>query len=190
MKKQYKNILKSNYKDKLLQHLKFLKLNVYNVPNGCLEFFEENDILYEEYKDYDIIYDNSDETILERGYLKRDDFDEIKSEGITHLDLAKLQNGNHDCLTYPDLFKIYNDEIIKEDLLLIIHNSITTNVYFSDRFFANMYYCLGNIPYLIDYLMSKLIGINYSISLKNLLKNPVFLSDFKIQAESIESVLM
>ena len=107
--------------------------------------------MYEEYKDYDIIYDNSDETILERGYLKRDDFDEIKFEGITHLDLAKLQNGNHDCLTYPDLFKIYNDEIIKEDLLLIIHNSITTNVYFSDRFFANMYYCLGNIPYLIDY---------------------------------------
>jgi len=146
-----KNILKSNYKDKLLQHLKFLKLNVYNVPNECIEFFEENDILYEEYKDDDIIYDNSDETILERGYLKRDDFDEIKSEGITHLDLAKLQNGNHDCLTYPDLFKIYDDEIIKEDLLLIIHNSITTNVYFSDRFFANMYYCLGNIPYLIDY---------------------------------------
>ncbi|SDA42434.1 hypothetical protein [Methanobrevibacter millerae] len=146
-----KNILKSNYKNKLLRYLKFLKLNVYNVPNECLEFFEENDILYEEYNDDDIIYDDSDKTILERGYLKRDDFDVIKSEGITHLDLAKLQNGNHDCLTYPDLFKIYDDEVIKEDLLLIIHNSITTNVYFSDRFFAKMYYCLGNIPYLIDY---------------------------------------
>lgn len=146
-----KNILKSKYKNKLLQHLKSLKLNVYNVPNECLEFFEENNILYEEYKDDYIIYDNPDETILERGYLKREDFDEIKFEGITHLDLAKLQNGNHDCLTYPNLFKIYDDDIIKEDLLLIIHNSITTNVYFSDRFFANMYYCLGNIPYLIDY---------------------------------------
>lgn len=70
-----KNILKSKYKNKLLQHLKSLKLNVYNVPNECLEFFEENNILYEEYKDDYIIYDNPNETILERGYLKREDFD-------------------------------------------------------------------------------------------------------------------
>lgn len=146
-----KNILKSNYKEQLLFHLKFLKLNVYNVPNGCVQFFEENDIMYEECKDDNRIYDESDKTILERGYLKSDDLDEIKLEGLTHLEIARLQNGNHDCITYPDFFKIYDDEIIKDDFLLIIHNSITTNVYFSDKFFANMYYCLGNIPYLIDY---------------------------------------
>lgn len=146
-----KNILNSNYKNKLLLHLKFLKLNVYNVPKGCIQFFEENDIMYEERKDNNRFYDESDKTILERGYLKSDDLDEIKLERLTHLELARLQNGNHDCMTYPDFFKIYDDEIIKEDFLLIIHNSITTNVYFSDKFFANMYYCLGNIPYIIDY---------------------------------------
>ncbi|WP_295112542.1 AAA family ATPase [uncultured Methanobrevibacter sp.] len=144
------HILKSNYKKQLLLHLKFLKLRVYNVPNGCIQFFEENDIMYEKCKDDDRIPDESDKTILERGYLKSNDLDEIKLEGLTHLDLARLQNGNHDCMTYPDLFKIYDDEIIKEDFLLIIHDSITTNVYFSDKFFANMYYCLGNIPYLIN----------------------------------------
>lgn len=54
-------------------------------------------------------------------------------------------------LTYPEFFKIYGDEIIKKDLLLIIHNAITTNVYFSDKYYANTHYCLGNIPYLIDF---------------------------------------
>lgn len=67
------------------------------------------------------------------------------------MDLAKLQNGNHDCLTYPNFFNIYEDDLIKRDLLLIIHNAITENLYFSDKFLANTSYCLGNIPYLIDY---------------------------------------
>ena len=39
--------------------------------------------MYEKCKDDDRIPDESDKTILERGYLKSNDLDEIKLEGLT-----------------------------------------------------------------------------------------------------------
>lgn len=176
------NIFKSSYKEKLLLHLKYLNLKVFNVPTEFSTIFEENDVDFEVFEEIDEIdqlnymkqlgeineteyherlniikEENQREKIrqsksfTDRNYIKRLDFEDIKLSKIDHLELAKYQDGNYDCLPYPEFFKIYDKEVIKNDLLKIIYNAITNNVYFSEDHFAITYNCLGNIPYLIDY---------------------------------------
>ena len=176
------NIFKSNHKDKLLLHLRYLNLKVFNVPIEFSEIFEENKVdfeVFEEINEIDklkymkqsgeideteyheklnIIKEETQrekirqsESFKDRNYIRRSDFEDIKLSDMDHLELAKYQDGNYDCLAYPEFFKIYGKEVIKNDLLMIIHNAITSRVYFSEEHFAITYSCLGNIPYLIDY---------------------------------------
>ncbi|MEE0025894.1 hypothetical protein [Methanobrevibacter sp.] len=176
------NILKSNYKEKLLLHLRYLNLKVFNVPNEFSTIFEENNVDFEVFEEINEIDQlnymkqsweineteyherlnmikeenqreiiRQSESFTDRNYIKKSDFEDIKLSKINHLELAKYQDGNYDCLAYPDFFKIYDKEVIRNDLLRIIYNAITNNVYFSEDLFAITYSCLGNIPYLIDY---------------------------------------
>lgn len=176
------NIFKSNYKDKLLLHLKNLNLKIFNVPKEFSDIFEENNVDFEVFEEiYEIDQLNymrksgeinekeyherlnmireenqreeirESESFIDRNYIKKSDLEDIKLSAINHLELAKYQDGNYNCIPYPEFFKIYDKEVIKNDLLMIIYIAITTNVYFSEKRFAIIYSCLGNIPYLIDY---------------------------------------
>ena len=176
------NILKYNYKEKLLLNLKYLKLKIFNLLYEFSTIFEENNVDFEVFEEINEIDQlnymkqsgeineteyherlnmikeenqreiiRQSESFTDRKYIKKSDFEDIKSSKIDHLELAKYQDGNYDCLAYPDFFKIYDKEVIRNDLLRIIYNAITNNVYFSEDHFAITYSCLGNIPYLIDY---------------------------------------
>lgn len=176
------NIFKSNYKEKLLIHLRYLNLKVSNVPIEFSKIFEENNIDFdvleeineinqlnhmkqsgeldetEYYERLNIIKEENErekirqsESFTDRTYVKKSDLEDIKLSKMSHLELAKYQDGNYDCLAYPEFFRIFDKEVIKKDLLMIIYNAITTNVYFSEDHFAITYSCLGNIPELIDY---------------------------------------
>lgn len=146
------NILKSKHAKTLCDDLKYLKFVVDNVPPKETEILENNDVHYEILEKKvksDLFY--TDKSFSERDYLKKEDYDEIISRDITHIELSQYQDGNHNCLAFPEFFKIYDKDKIKNDLLIIIHNAITQNLYFSDKYQTNTYLCLGNIPYLIDY---------------------------------------
>lgn len=146
------NIIKSKHAKTLCYDLKYLKFVVTNVPSEEIEILEKNNIHYEILENNDnsnSFY--SDKPFIERDYLKKEDCNEIISRGISHIELSKYQDGNHNCLAFPEFFKIYDKNKIKNDLLFVIHNAITQNLYFSDKYLANTYLCMGNIPYLIDY---------------------------------------
>lgn len=143
-------ILMSIHQEYLVNTLKFLNYNVYNVPKEYSTIFEDNEIEFSLCKN-NKKDDFESKNLLERNYLKKHDYEEIKLNKITHLELAKYQDGNYDCLPYPEFFEIYDKDTIKQDLLMIIHNAICTKLYFSDKFWVRLSFCLGNIPYLIDY---------------------------------------
>ena len=145
------NILKSVHQEYIMNTLKFLNYSVYNVPKDYSTFFEDKEIEFSLCKNDEKNDFFESENLLERNYLKKDDYNEIKLNKITHLELAKLQDSNYDCLPYPEFFEIYDKEKIKQDLLMIIHNAICTKLYFSDKYWVKLSFCLGNIPHLIDY---------------------------------------
>ena len=112
------------------------------------EYYERSNLVREENQREKI---RQSESFIDRNYIKKSDLEDIKLSAINHLELAKYQDGNYDCIPYPEFFKIYDKEVIKDDLLMIIYIATTTNVYFSEERFSITYSCLGNIPYLIDY---------------------------------------
>jgi len=76
-------LLKSKHGEKILRHIKMLKLIAYNVPKEFEEIFKENNIDYklnENNDDNNHSIDNLDLKITERGYLRIDDLEKIKKK--------------------------------------------------------------------------------------------------------------
>lgn len=123
-------ILKSNYKDEIVNLIRQNNITITNAPQG---FQLEN---------INIIY-NKEEYIIgsqfEKGYAYYKDVDYIKENNISHINLSKMIDGYLYRLPYASLFYHFDRTQIVLDIKKIFYNSLCLNNYrYFDFYLYNM----------------------------------------------------
>lgn len=143
-----KNILISKHCDLLLKYLKYNYYTVRSVYDvEAMSLFDNNEIKYEtkykeEPKEY-VPFDN--------GCIHKEDFEYIVNNHISHLDICHYTDGWHHSFPFVEIYMLYEKEIIKEDYLKIIHNSMFARIS-SIQHIGYWSLLLGNIPQFLNQL--------------------------------------
>lgn len=142
------NIMKTKYKDFVLLFLQHWRIKLYDVPEDFKNDGYNINIEYKEKEGKYIIGEH-----FRKGYLDDEDYEYIKSTGISHIELSKYLDGWHSKFSVISLYDMFEKEILRVDLLKIIYTTLKygkTDIQYDGDY--NHY--LGNIPkflYRIDY---------------------------------------
>lgn len=127
------NLLKSNYKDFVLNLITNYNITITNAPKEFLN--DEIKIMYESEK-----YITGSQ--FEKGYAYYKDREYVKEKRISHLDLAKMTDGYYYRLPYACLFYHFDEKLIKNDLKNILFNALClNNSQYFDFYLYNMSIC-------------------------------------------------
>lgn len=136
------NYLKSEYKDFVIKFIIKWEIKIYNVPKSYC--FKDSNVNIE-YRDNKNEIDYIIGEAFEKGFLVEEDSEYIKSKHITHIELSKYLDGWYSKFAIISLYNIYDKNILKRDLLQIIH---TTLKYGKEniKYDGDYNHYLGNIP--------------------------------------------
>lgn len=139
------NSFKSKYKDMILDGIEYYGYSILSPDENIIQELEARDIKYigtaEESKGKYIPLDD--------GCIHYEDFEYIKENGISYLEVAKLSDGWYTCLPYVEVFSIYDKQDIKANYLEIIHNAMFARSP-SEDYMGNWYFLIGNILELLN----------------------------------------
>ena len=150
--KDVKNILYSKKKQKFIDEVKFLKYHIKITKGdaeikflkgiGCPYYIEESS-KQDEYKNPTV------EESYNKGILKSESIEFIKKRKLNIAEIAGYTDGWYSVLADIDIFKAYDTEIVKENILPILHNAIIGKIG-SINMFASLWHTSGNIPKLLQ----------------------------------------
>lgn len=135
------NVLDSKWANFLLGALDYYEYKIIGVKsNYCSKLIEQYSIPFitedKESKEY---------VPFDHGCIHEEDFEFIKMNNISCLEVSKYVDGWYSCLPFVELYQLYDEEVIKTDYLEIIHTAIFGRV--SDReYIGDWYRLIGNIP--------------------------------------------
>ena len=145
-----RNVIKSQHKDMVLYLISCLKYRIGS--------FDGDRQVYD-----DLVANNIDVSLrseeytedekykpLKYGCIHENDFDYIIKNHMDMLEVAKYTDGWYSCLPYPEVFKIYNSNDVKNVILDILHNSLFAKSNNLDHI-GNWSLLIGNIIVLLDY---------------------------------------
>ncbi len=139
------NFIGTRYLQELFYAINQCDYSIRNVPDNEVALFSS--------VSYTINSDNDSEKKVHNlkidGYLAYDDEIEVKSGKIKMLELCDYLDGWYNAMPYPDFFRYYTQNEVKENLLTIIHKQIYAKTKFGG--IGTWYFCMSSIPKLMCY---------------------------------------
>lgn len=118
---EIKKIFETKYKDDILNIVFLWKIEIYDVPNEEVDFFSSRKIEIKTMNKENIVEERS---FIERGYLSIEDKDDEQLKKLTPLELATFQDGWYNNLPYTSFFDGYSKNVLRNDLLEIVHSAL------------------------------------------------------------------
>lgn len=144
------NVLNSIYGEQVLEILANLNYTIEIPEHHFQKQLLEKDICIE------IVDDEQDNRDYKRnsldrynqGILTSEDIDFIKKNELKLHEVAGFTDGNYSLLSDLNIFHIYTKEEIKQNIRMILYNSMLGKIR-SINMYGNLYYFIGNVPKLI-----------------------------------------
>ncbi|MEQ6205378.1 hypothetical protein [Enterococcus mundtii] len=118
---EIKKIFETKYKDDILNIIFLCKFEIYDVPNEEADFLISRKIRIRTKKEENIV---EKKTFINRDYLSLEDKEDEQLKKLSPIELATYQDGWHNNLPYTGFFDVYDKDLLRDDLLKIIHNSL------------------------------------------------------------------
>jgi hypothetical protein len=118
---EIKKIFETKYKDDILNIVFLWKFEIYDVPNEEADFLISRKIRIRTKNEENIV---EEKNFVNRGYLSLEDKEDEQLKKLTPIELATYQDGWYNSLPYTGFFDVYDKDLLRDDLLKIIHSAL------------------------------------------------------------------
>ncbi|EGO9161159.1 hypothetical protein DW597_14110, partial [Enterococcus faecalis] len=118
---EIKKIFETKYTDDILNIVFLWKFEIYDVPNEEADFLISRKIRIRTKNEENIV---EEKNFVNRGYLSLEDKEDEQLKKLTPIELATYQDGWHNSLPYTGFFDVYDKDLLRDDLLRIIHSAL------------------------------------------------------------------
>ena len=94
-------------------------------------------------------HEESEYVPFEYGCIHQEDKEYIVENNIHYLEIARYTDGWHNCMPYINMYSLYEQDLIRDNYLEIVHNSIFART-FELQYIGNWDLLLGNIPSFLE----------------------------------------
>lgn len=144
---EIRNVLRSKYRTIICNALNILNMKVIDgLDDDTAQVIQEAGIEYVCTKGSDR---KKEHIPFQDGYISREDFDFIKSAGISALECSRYADGWYSCLPFVDLYQLFDIEEIRNQYLSIIHRALFARV-IQKEYIGNWNDIIGNIPLFLN----------------------------------------
>ena len=163
------NVVMSNFFDLIKYHMQGKTIEYRDINNLLESIYADKVLAFLSRMEFSILGNVTDKNILDRingygircigetnpnveeyipfehGYIHREDKEYIIENNVPYMELVRYTDGWHYCMPYVDLYQHYDQSLVRNDYLKIIHGSIFAKTP-KHRNIGAWDFLLGNIP--------------------------------------------